>query len=54
MSLSQIVYYFNEGMELKYPQKANGKAKPGMSYKTHEVLQEHEELKKLYGKIEGH
>ena len=52
MSLSQIIYYFNVGMELKYPKATNGKAKPGLSYNTQDVIQERAELKRLYGDVE--
>jgi len=55
MSLSQIIYYHNVGLEMKYGKRGEEipeGGKPGLSYRTKDVRKQIEEAKRLYGDIE--
>ena len=55
MSLSQIIYYHNIGLEMKYGKPAEEipeGGKPGLKYNAEAVKKELAEAKRLYGDIE--
>jgi len=52
MSLAQVILYHNIGVEMKYPQPETEEKKvEDMS--ADEVIAKREELRKLYGNIDG-